>query len=103
MPDGIAARVLAGLGVDVEGLARAVEQARLDEARSALLPPTTLLAECDKVRAEKQAAIEAQEFAEAAELRDRERELLNQALAAVEGRRDQMLAEVRGRLGLGEE
>jgi Clp amino terminal domain, pathogenicity island component len=100
VPEGIAARALAGLGVDVERLARAVEEARRDGARSALLPPAALLAECDKIRAEKEAAIAQQEFARATELRERERELLNQALTAAEERQDQMLAEVRARLRL---
>lgn len=103
VPDGLAARVLARLGVDVDALTPASEEARREGTRSALLPPAALLAECDNVRLQKEDAIEAQEFARAAELRDRERKLLTQALTAAEGRRDQMLTELRARLGLKEE
>jgi hypothetical protein len=95
--------VLAALGVDVDGLVQAVEKARREGLRSALLPPTALLAECDAVRLEKEAAVEAQEFDRAAELRDRERQLLNRALAAVEGRQNLLRADLRRRLGMPEE
>lgn len=66
-------------------------------------PPNALLAEYDEVRTQKKAAIAEQEFARAAELRERERDLKNQTLAAAEGRQDRMLAEMRSRLGLSEE
>ena len=102
VPDGVAARALARLGVGVEALAREVEDARAERPRSALLPPAALLAQCDEVRTEKEAAIEEQEFARATELRERERELLNQALAAVEGRQDRLLIELRNLLRMTE-
>lgn len=99
VPEGLAARALVALGIDAEALASAVADARRANRRSTLLPPLALLAECDEVRAEKEAAIEAQEFARAAELRERERELLKRALTAVEGRQDESLTELRRRLG----
>jgi len=49
------------------------------------------------------AAIQAHDFVRAADLRDRERELLKQALQGVETRQQEVLAEVRARLGLGKE
>ena len=53
IPNGLAARALARVGVDDEHLARAVDEARREEGRSALLPRRTLLAECDRARTEK--------------------------------------------------
>ena len=102
VPEGLAARALAELGVGAERLARAVDAARRDEARSALLAPAALLEECDRLRREKEAAIDAQEFDRASELRERERELLNKALGEVEAQQGEVLAEARSRLGLSE-
>ncbi len=49
------------------------------------------------------AAIQAHDFVRAADLRDRERELLKQALQGVETRQQEVPAEIRARLGLGKE
>ena len=99
VPDGLAARTLAALGVDVERLARAAEESRRGGARS--LPDPGLLEEAEEVCAEKEAAIEAQEFERAANLRDRERVLRRQASEAVDERlHEELLAEVRARLGI---
>jgi len=100
VPEGLAARALAGLGIDAEGLVRAVEEARRSGARSALLPPAALLAEREEVRAEWEAAIRAPEFQRAAELGDRERTLLKQALQEVEGPQQALLEQLREHLGL---
>ncbi len=103
VPDGLAADALRALGIDAETLARAVEQARTRGTRSSLLPPPALVAECEQVRDERIAATQAQDFPRAAELRQRERDLLNQALRAIEARQEQVLADIRARLGLDEE
>jgi len=99
VPEGLAARALAGLGIEAAGLVEAVEEARRGVARSTLLPPAALLAECETVRAEKEAALQAQELQRWAELRDRERTLLGQALRATEGPQQDLLARLRERLG----
>jgi len=99
--DGLAARTLAALGVDAERLARAAEKSRRGGTRSKLAPRATVRAECDEIRAEKEAAIEAHFFQRAARLRDRERELIRKAGEVVdEGPIDELLAEARRRLGL---
>jgi len=100
VPDGLAANALAALGIDAETLARAVEEVRGSGARSRLLPPPGLATEREQVRAEVAAAINAHDFALAAKLRERERELLTQALQQIEARQQEMLAELRARLGL---
>ena len=102
LPGGLAARTLGALGVDADALAAAAEDARLAGERSALLPPAELVAEIERVRAEKEAAIEAQEFERAAQVRDRERELTKQARRTVAGPEQEVLAAVRALLGLGE-
>lgn len=103
MPGRLAAGALAALGIDTETLAHAIEEVRSGGARSRLLPSSTVATEREKVRSEKVAAIQAHDFVRAADLRDRERELLKQALQAVETRQQEVLAEVRARLGLGKE
>jgi ATP-dependent Clp protease ATP-binding subunit ClpA len=100
VPEGLAARTLAALGVDAERLARAAEESRRSGARSAPPPDAALLEEAEALRAEKEAAIEAQEFARAANLRDRERELRRQAKAVDERFHEEILAEVRAHLGI---
>ncbi len=102
--DGLAARTLAALGVDAERLARAAEQSRRGGPRSKLAPGAALLAECEEIRAQKEAAIEAHEFERAANLRDRERELTRKAGEVVDDRSiDEPLGEARLRLGLTDE
>jgi hypothetical protein len=102
--DGLAARTLAALGVDAEQLARAAEQSRRAGARSKLALDAALLAECEDVRAQKEAAIEAHEFERAAKLRDHERELAREAGEVVDDRSiDELLGEARRRLGLTDE
>ncbi|MDQ3607645.1 MAG: hypothetical protein M3459_01910 [Actinomycetota bacterium] len=98
IPEGLAARTLASVGVDAAALARAGDEARRSGARSGLLPPLELVAEVEKVRTEKKAAIQT-----AAGLRDRERELTEQTRTVVEQRQEEVLNEVRGRLGLAHE
>jgi len=102
VPDGLAANALAALGIDPETLTRALEEVRSSGARSRLLPPSALATECEKVRAEKAAAIQAHDFARAAELRERERDLLKQAFQGIEAGQEKVLAKVRARLGLSE-
>ncbi len=99
--DGLAARTLAALGVDAERLARAAEESRRGGSRSKLAPGAALLAECEEVRAQKEAAVDAHEFERAAKLRDREQELTRKAGEVVDERAiDELLGEVRRRLGL---
>ncbi len=100
VPEGIGERTLAALGIDTDAFARTVDEARGSDRRSSLLPPPELLAECEQIRAERLSAIQAQEFTEAAELRERERKLLEQALEPVEERREEFVAQMRARLGL---
>jgi len=69
--------------MEPDALARATEDVRSAGARSALLPPAELLAEW-------------------AGLRNRERELLDRALEVTEKGHEDVLAQVRARLGLGE-
>jgi len=100
VPEGISQRALTALGIDLNALAQAIEQARLGARRSALLPPPDVLAQCEQVRAGRLAAIKAQDYPQAAELREREREreLLASALAPVEQRQETFLADLWGRL-----
>jgi hypothetical protein len=98
VPDGLAARTLDLLGIDAEKLASAAVDARRDGADSALLPSPALASEIERIREKRNVAI-----ARADELRKRERELLEQALAGVEERQAELLDDVRALLGLGEE
>jgi hypothetical protein len=99
--EGVAARTLAKLGVDGVQLAAAAREARASVAGSELAPDPTLLAEAEQVRDEKEAAIAAQDFERAANLRDQERRLRNEAGAIVERRRYvQLLAAARTHLDL---
>ena len=56
--------------------------------------------ECEQIRAERLAAIEAGRYGEARELRDRERALLENALEPVEARQEAFLSQLYVRLGL---
>ena len=103
VPDGLAANALAALGINPDTLTRTLEEARANGARSSLLPPSALAAECEKVRDENMAAIQAHDFERAAELRERERDLLNQAFQGIQTRQQEVLAKVRARLGLSEQ
>jgi hypothetical protein len=99
--EGVAARTLAKLGVDGVQLAAAAREARVSVAGSELAPDPPLLAEAEQVRDEKEAAIAAQDFERAANLRDQERRLRNEAGAIVERRRyDELLAAARTHLDL---
>lgn len=98
VPEGISQRSLTALGIDLDSLAQAIDQARSHGGRSALLPPPDVLAECDEVCAERLAAIKAKNYPEAAELRERERDLLASALRPVEQRQKKFLDELWGRL-----
>ncbi len=98
VPEGISQRALTALGIDLNALAQAIEQARRGARRSALLPPPDVLAQCEQVRAERLAAIKAQDYPQAAELRERERELLASAPEPVEQRQETFLAALWGRL-----
>lgn len=100
VPDGIGQRALAALGVDADALTRAVDEARGSARRSSLLFAPELLAAIDAARAQKEEAIEANQFRQAAEFRNRERELLGAALESVKPRQDQFAAQLRTRLGL---
>ena len=95
IPEGLAARTLASLGVDATALARASDEARRSEKRSGLCPSPELVAELKKTHAEMEAAIQT-----AADLRNRERELTEQNRKIVEQRQEEALNEIRGRLGL---
>ena len=61
-----------------------------------------MLAECEQIRVESLAAIEAHEYVEATELRDRERELLKKGLEPLAERQEEFLAEMRAGLGTAE-
>jgi len=98
VPEGISQRALTALGIDLNALTQAIEQARLGSGRSALLPPPDVLEQCEQVRAERLAAIKAQDYPQAAELRERERELLASALEPVEQRQETFLVDLWGRL-----
>ena len=100
VPEGIAQRALAALGVDADALTRAVDQARTSERRSLLLFAPELLAAIEQARTEKEEAIDANQFLQAAECRNRERELLEAAIETVKPRQDQFAAQLRARLGL---
>jgi hypothetical protein len=91
--DGLAARTLAGLDIDADSLERAAEEARREDARTSLLAPPELVAEIERVRGEQSARVQ-----EAAELRDAERQLVNQAREHEQRRLEETLAEVRRRL-----
>ena len=101
VPEGIGQRSLAVLGIDRDALAQAIREARRGAGRSALLPPPDVLAECEQVRAERLAAIKARNYPHAAELRERERELLERALEPVEQRQEEFLDELWERLERG--
>ena len=94
VPGGLAARALTALGVEARPLTAAVELARAGDKQTTIY---SLAAEIDRVRREKEAAVEAQEFVRAAELRDRER--AHNAQKADSGP-DQALADALTRLGL---
>ncbi len=98
--EGIGERVLAALGIEVEAFTHAVDEARSGGGRSSLLPPAELVEECETIRAERIVATKAQEYAQATELRARERGLLEKALESVEQRQEEFMAEMRVRLGL---
>ena len=98
-PGGLAARALADLGLDVEAIIRAVTEARQADVRSSLRPSAELLAQADEVRREKLVAIQTQHFNYAAELRDRERQLINEARIAVIPQQEAVLSDLRARLG----
>jgi len=98
VPQGLSQRALAALGIDLDALVQAIEQARRGARRSALLPPPDVLAQREQVRAERLAAIKAQDVPQAAELRERERELLASALESVERRQETLLVDLWERL-----
>jgi hypothetical protein len=98
VPDGLAARALGTLGVEVEELVGAVAKTREVGRRSPLRPANELLEAAEQVRAEKDAAIESQQFDKAANLRDRQRKLENEAQRAVAQARDSVLQELCTRL-----
>ena len=75
-----------------------MESARRGGGRSQLLPSPELLTECERLRAERLAALKAKNYVEAAELRDRERELLKRALQPAEERQERLLSELWTRL-----
>ena len=101
--DGLVARALARLGIDVDTLRRAAEEARQDEVRPDFHAPPELLAEIDRVRKEKESEVEAQHFEAAADLRDEERRLVREAREHRERRLEEALAQVRRHLGLAAE
>jgi ATP-dependent Clp protease ATP-binding subunit ClpA len=101
--DGLAARALALLDIDADSLNRAAQAARSEGARPSFLPPPELVAELKRVREEKESKIRAQEFQEAAELRDAERRLTNEARWHEWRHEQATLAAVRSRLGLAAE
>jgi ATP-dependent Clp protease ATP-binding subunit ClpA len=103
IPGGVGARTLAAVGIDADRLARAVEEVRDAGARSSLFGRSELTEEIEQVRREKEACIEAQEFEAAADARDRERVLTNQALEVNRRRGDEALERVRPTLGLANE
>ena len=86
--------------MDADTLARTVDEARAASGRSSLLPPPALLAECEEIRSEKLAAIKAEQHSRAQELRDREQDLLEEALRPIEARQEELLSALRTRLGI---
>lgn len=100
LPEGLTARTLTALGIDRAALTRAVDQARREGTYSGLLRLAEIGSEIEKVREGKLAKIEAREFVAAAELRDRERQLVNEVRELERHWLDATLVELRGRLGL---
>lgn len=101
VPDGLAARTFAALEIDTAALALALHETRGEQARSGPRGLAELGAEVEKVREAKLAKIEAREFEAAAQLRDRERQLVKQVRDLYEDHRlDRALVELRNRLGL---
>lgn len=101
MPDGLAARSLAALGIEEAALAGAVAEARGDPSCS---DRAELEAEIKLLREQKEASIDAREFEAAAALRDRQRSLERQGRelesAFAEHHLDRALIELRDRLRL---
>ena len=102
LPDGVVARTLAGLGIKVEALSLAVDEARRAGAYPGPLPPSALRAEIEAVREEINAMAAARKFAKVTELRDRERQLVDESKKLERRTLDDALAEIRNRLGLAE-
>ena len=100
IPEGLVGRALAGLGIGPEVLSPAVDEARRAHGHTGLLPPSALTGEIDTVRKERFAKLAAQHFEEASELRQRERQLVDQARELEQRALDDALAETRKRLGL---
>ena len=100
VPEGLVARTLAALEIDPAALTRALDQARGERAYSGPPGPSELDAVIEKVREAKEAKLEAREFEAAADLRDRERQLVLDARDLQEHWLGYALAELRRRLGL---
>jgi len=94
-PDALPARALGELGVDLDALWGTIERVRqqVSRAREQLTEQTW------EVRGAKEQALEAQEFERAAELRDQERELMEQAHTHTD-MPPEVLQEIRRRLGI---
>lgn len=98
--DGLAPPTLSRLDVDADRLQRAVEEARREEVLPSSLAPPELVAEIERVRSEKEAKLEAQQFEQAASLRDKERRLVGEAREHEARALEEILVEVRARLAL---
>ncbi len=102
MSDGLAARTLTALGITPQALTDALDKTRSQPRGPEPAAPSGPDPEIVKVRAEKEAKIAAQEFEAAADLRDRERELVKRARERPAPWLEDALVELRARLGLGE-
>jgi Clp amino terminal domain, pathogenicity island component len=91
----VAGQALVDMGIDLDalwGTLERIRQQRKDEKEA-------LTRRLDEVRARKREALEGEAYAEAGQLRDEERELLDQTLSQ-RGGGPEVLAEIRRRLGL---
>ncbi len=102
IPDGLVVTALTTLDIDADKLTSAVDQARREDPRSSLTTRAKLASEIERVRQQKEAKIQTEEFQAAAQLRDRERELTNQAHAMKQQEAENILTQLRRRLGLPE-
>jgi ATP-dependent Clp protease ATP-binding subunit ClpA len=104
-PDTVPGRALRDLGVDLDALWGTIERARehaAQERKQTRRDQQRLSEEIHELRVAKEHAIEAQQFERAADLRDQERQLVEQQAHADQARpsEDEALHEIRRRLGI---
>jgi hypothetical protein len=95
-PDALTGRAVSALGIDLDRLWGAIERLRTQASGA----QEEIRRQIESVCQAKEQAIEAQQFDRAAQLRDEERELREQALAQTAVRIDEALEAVRRHLGI---